>query len=475
MRAEVTGEQGAGGSGARVRGWGAALLVLVILGVAGCEREESAQPASEPAGAAADDTAAEHAIKHTNPKYRCPMHPDVIRDEPGQCPICGMTLVKFEPEPAGQAAAPSTAPGADAKPIYYRHPHDPNRTSPVPRQDEMGMDYVPVYADAAGPEIRISPAVVNNLGVRTEAARREALARRAETVGYVSFDERRVQQVRPRAEGWVEGLSVRAMGETVKAGQLLFTLYSPMLESAQQEYLDALKIGNADLIAASGERLHALGLDAGTASRLSRAGRASGRVPFHAPISGVITELEAKEGAMVTPDMVAMTITELGSLWVTAEVPESQAGWVSPGTTAELRFPSLPGEQVTGRVEYVYPELNMETRTVRARITLDDAPAAIRPNMLASVSLVGAAGKEGVTIPRSALIRSGTEERVVIALGDGRFVPRRVVAGAESGDRVVIRDGVAEGERVVVAGQFLLDSEANLRAGLERLTSEAKP
>jgi Cu(I)/Ag(I) efflux system membrane fusion protein len=383
-----------------------------------------------------------------------------------------MDLVKVGPERAGAADTPA-ATGTDATPLYYRHPHDPNRTSPVPRQDEMGMDYVPVYADAAGPEVRISPAVVNNLGVRTEAARRTPLERRAETVGYVSYDERRIQQVRPRAEGWIEGLSVRAMGETVEAGQRLFTLYSPMLESAQQEYLDALEIGNADLIEASRERLRALGLDAGTAARLAKGGRAAGRVPFHAPIAGVITELEAKEGAMVTPDMIAMTITELDSLWVIAEVPESQAGWVAPGTTAELRFPSLPGDSVRGHVEYVYPELNMETRTVRARITLEDAPAAIRPNMLATVSLVGEVAGDAVTIPRSALIRSGTEDRVVIALEEGRFVPRRVVAGPESGDRVVIRDGLAEDERVVVAGQFLLDSEANLRAGLERLKSEA--
>ena len=474
MSRSVISEQGVGGSGARARAWGAALLILLALSVSGCEREKAAQPASEPASAAANDSAAEHALKHTNPKYRCPMHPDIVRDAPGQCPICGMTLVKFEPETTEESKPAAGAPAAGAKPIYYRHPHDPNRTSPVPRQDEMGMDYVPVFADAAGPEIRISPAVVNNLGVRTEVAQRGAIERRAQTVGYVSFDERRVQQVRPRAEGWIEGLAVRAMGETVKAGQLLFTLYSPMLESAQQEYLDALKIGNRDLIEASRDRLRALGLDAGTVSRLDKGGRV-GRVPFHAPISGVITALEAKEGSMVTPEMVVMTITELGSLWVIAEVPESQAGWVSPGTAAELRFPSLPGEPVAGHVEYVYPELNMETRTVRARITLDGAPAAIRPNMLASVSLVGAASAEGVTIPRSALIRSGTEERVIIALGEGRFVPRRVVAGAESGDRVVIRDGIAEGERVVVAGQFLLDSEANLRAGLERLTSEAKP
>lgn len=467
---KVNSEQGIGDRGASAR-WVLPLLALVALIIAGCAKDPEVPKATEPASAAADDSAVEHALKHTDPQYRCPMHPEVVRDAPGECPICGMDLVKVEPEPDGSADKPA-ATGTDASPLYYRHPHDPNRTSPVPKQDEMGMEYVPVFADAAGPEVRISPAVVNNLGVRTEVAERTPLERRAETVGYVSFDERRVQQVRPRAEGWIEGLSVRAMGETVKAGQLLFTLYSPMLESAQQEYLDALRIGNADLIEASRERLRALGLDSGTASRLAKGGRAAGRVAFHAPIAGVVTEFEAKEGAMVTPDMVAMTITELGSLWVIAEVPESQAGWVAPGTSAELRFPSLPGESVRGRVEYVYPELNMETRTVRARITLEEAPVAIRPNMLASVSLVGEIAGDAVTVPRSALIRTGTENRVVIAVGGGRFVPRRVTAGAESGDRVVIRDGLAEGERVVVAGQFLLDSEANLRAGLERLTSE---
>jgi Cu(I)/Ag(I) efflux system membrane fusion protein len=289
----------------------------------------------------------------------------------------------------------------------------------------------------------------------------------------VSFDERKVQQVRPRAEGWVESLSVRSMGETVRAGQLLFTLFSPMLESAQQEYLDALKIGNRDLIDASRQRLGALGLDSGTAGRISKAGRASGRVPYFAPISGVVTELELKEGSMITPEMVAMTITGTGSLWVIAEVPEAQAAWIVAGTAAEMRFPSLPGEPVTGQVEYVYPELDMETRTLRARITLDAPSVAVRPNMLASVSLIGANGPDAVSIPRSALIRSGTEERVVVALGDGRFAPRRVVAGAESGERVVIREGLAAGENVVVAGQFLLDSEANLRAGLGRLGEES--
>jgi len=329
-----------------------------------------------------------------------------------------------------------------------------------------------VYADAAGPEVRISPAVVNNLGVRTATAEMAAPERRAATVGYVSFDERRMQQVQPRAEGWIEGLAVRAVGETVEKGQLLFTLYSPMLESAQQEYLDAERIGNRDLVDASRERLRALGLDAGAAERLARAGRATGRVPFHAPIGGVVTELAVREGAMVSPNMMVLTITGLGSLWVIAQVPESQAGWVRAGTAAEITLPSLPGERLTGRVDYVYPELDMDTRTVRARIVLDGAGSGLRPNMLANVALVGEAGAPAVMIPRNALIRSGGEERVVVALGEGRFVPRRVVAGAESGDRVVIREGLAEGERVVVAGQFLIDSEANLRGGLGRFGEE---
>jgi Cu(I)/Ag(I) efflux system membrane fusion protein len=261
------------------------------------------------------------------------------------------------------------------------------------------------------------------------------------------------------------------MGETVRKGQLLFTLYSPMLESAQQEYLDALKIGNEELIDASRDRLRALGLDAGTASRLAKSGRAAGRVAFHAPISGVVTELEAREGAMVSPDMVAMTITELGSLWVIAEVPEVQAGWLKRGTHAMVRFSSIPGETTHGSVDYVYPELNMETRTLRARITLADPPAGVKPNMLANVELLGDQGEAVLNIPRSALIRGGAQDRVVVALGDGRFTSRKVVPGRESGDRVTILEGLQEGERVVTSAQFLLDSEANLDAGLERLDS----
>jgi Cu(I)/Ag(I) efflux system membrane fusion protein len=369
-------------------------------------------------------------------------------------------------EPAGQTTQ-------ERKPAYYRNPMDPSRTSPVPMKDEMGMDYVPVYLEDSGTEVRVSPAVMNNLGVRVTAATRGPLPQTADTVGYVSYDERRVRQVRPRAEGWVESLAVRVPGEQVRAGGTLFTLYSPALETAQQEYLDALRIGNRDLIEASRERLTALGLEPGTADRLAKAGRVSGRVTYTSPIGGVLTELGVREGSMVTPDTVAATITGLGSLWVMAEVPEAQAGWIVAGTSARLEFPSLPGRVVAGHVEYVYPELDRETRTLRARIVLDDAPAAVRPNMLSTVTLVGTPGPEVVSVPRSALIRTGSGDRVVIALGEGRFAPRPVVAGAESGDRIAITEGLAAGEQVVVAGQFLIDSEANLRAALGRLDAGA--
>lgn len=401
---------------------GATLALVLALGlVAGCGQRPGAGPgerASEPVAAAADDTAAEHALKHVDPLYRCPMHPEVVSDEPGSCPICGMQLVLVPP--AGEAVV---APGTAAE---------------------------------AG--VTLPATVVQRLGVRTEAAQRGELRRELETVGYVAFDERRIREVRTRATGWVEGLAVRATGETVKAGQPLFTLYSPTLAAAQQEYRDAQAIGNQDLIEASRERLRSLGVGTGSGS---------GRTTYVAPVAGIVTELGVREGAEVTPAMAALTIVESDQLWVFADLPESLAALAGVGTPAQLRFAYAPGKALAGTVDHVYPEADPQTRTVRLRITLAP-PAGLRPNMLAEVSLAGAVIADTVHVSRSAVIRDGREERVVVALGEGRFAARKVITGVESGERIAVLEGLREGEQVVVAGQFMIDSEASLRSALDR-------
>ncbi len=399
----------------------ATLGLLLALGLVAACGQQASDEASEPAVAAADDTAAEHALKHTDPLYRCPMHPEVVRDEPGTCPICGMQLVLVPPDDDSVAA--SAAP------------------------------------EDAG--VKLSAAVVQRLGVRTEAAQRGELRRELETVGYVAFDERRIREVRTRAAGWVEGLAVRATGETVKAGQPLFTLYSPTLAAAQQEYRDAQAIGNEELIEASRERLRSLGVGAGSGS---------GRTTYVAPVAGIVTELGVREGAEVTPAMAAVTIVESDQLWVFADLPESLAGLAGVGTPAQLRFAYSPGKSLAGTVDYVYPEIDPQTRTVRLRITLVPPPG-LRPNMLAEVSLAGAVMADVVHVPRSAVIRDGREERVVVALGEGRFASRKVVTGVESGERIAVLEGLRAGESVVVAGQFMIDSESSLRSALDRFAT----
>jgi Cu(I)/Ag(I) efflux system membrane fusion protein len=370
------------------------------------------------------------------------------------------------PTPAASQAA------AERKPVYYRHPHNPAITSPVPRKDEMGMDFVPVYADAGPDGVALSSTAVNNLGVRTAVVKSGQLPDVFEAVGVVAYDERGLVQVRVRTEGYVESLAVRAAGERVARGQPLFAVYSPRLAAAQQEFAYARELGDETLLSASVSRLRALGLGAADIERLRAGGEPAARVTVTAPISGVVSELGIREGAMVTPDMMALTLVATDRVWIVAEIPEAQAGLVRAGTAATVTFASRPGESSAARVLEVLPELNPGTRTLRARLELANAGNGLKNGMLARVRLEGGHAKEAVLVPREAVIRTGRADRVIVARGGGRFEPRDVTVGRESDDELEILAGLAAGEVVVTSGQFMIDSESQVRSSLDRYKAD---
>lgn len=382
---------------------------------------------------------------------------------------CCVALVACDGERAADLQNRTDDWAEEREVLYYRHPHNPAITSDVPKKDEMGMDYVPIYDDDSGSEVRISPAVENNLGVRTAQAERGTLWKRIDTVGYVTYDEGRVWHLHTRADGWIERLHLRSVGERVSRGQVLFELYSPELATAQQEYLQALARGSEALTRASEERLRSLGISSEAISALKRTRKPRSRIEFKAIADAVVTRLDVREGMYVTPALAVVSLADLSSVWVLAEVFERQAEWITPGRPAEVRVSAHPARTWEGEVEFIYPALDPQTRTLQVRLRFDNPGEVLKPNMFADVALFGGPERDVVHIPREALIRDGREERVILSLGDGRYQARRVVAGLESGDRVEIKAGLEQSDWVVISGQFLIDSEASLKASLGRM------
>ena len=362
--------------------------------------------------------------------------------------------------------------------LYWYAPMDPNFRSENPGKSPMGMDLVPKYAgevDGQPGVVAIDPTMVNNLGVRTALAERSSLSRLIDTVGYVSYDEDTMHHIHTRVDGWIEKLVTNASGDPVAKGQLLFELYSPTLVSAQEEYLAALRSSNSVLRNASRNRLVALGVTSTEIRRLDKERSVRQRIPVYAMADGVVANLGVRHGMFVTPSIEVMSIASLDTIWVLAEVFERQAAWVKPGQPATVNLDYLPGETLQGTVDYVYPELDPKTRTLTVRLRFDNEELSLRPNMFARVSIQGEGVGEVVHVPREALIRGGSVNRVVVDLGNGRFRSRAVTIGIESGDRIEIREGLSVGERVVTSAQFLIDSESNIGAALDRFDdSEAR-
>ena len=371
---------------------------------------------------------------------------------------------------SGDAAASASK---EKEVLYWVAPMDANYRRDKPGKSPMGMDLVPVYASDSETDdetiVKINPGVEQNLGVRTQAAQVRSLFRRVEATGFIGFDESRVSQISMRTEGWVERLLVETEGERVDRGQLLFEFYSPQLVNAQKEYIQARRRNEGQLLTAAEAKLLALGMVKPDIERLSKSGKVSNTIQVLAPRDGIVINLNAREGMFIKPATEVMSLVDLSSVWLQAEVFESQVDWVARGQSAEARLNYMPGEVFSGRVDYVYPVLNPSTRTLQVRLRFNNPDGRLKPNMYARVTVYGKTRPSVLSIPREALIRGPETDRVVVALGDGKYQVREIMRGIESGDWVEIITGLEKGDEVVTSAQFLIDSEASLNGSILRL------
>lgn len=414
----------------------------------------------------------------TKTQYTCGMHPFVIQDEPGTCPICGMKLTPMKPEGATQAGA------AERKVKHWVSPMDPTYVRDEPGKDPMGHDLVAVYEAGEGGSIRIDPVTTQNMGVRTEAVSRQNLARSIRTVGLVTYDEPRQYSVNSKIEGWIERLFVNQEGQPVKKGQPLLELYSPELVAAQQEYLLALqnskKLAQSPfpdiaesakrLLEASRTRLSYWDISGKQIAALEQSGQVRKTLTLYSPQSGVVTMKKVIEGMRVMAGEELIQISDLSKVWVNAEIYEYELPWVKVGQMARVELPFGQDKVLEGKITYIYPYLQNETRTVKARIEFANPGLELKPEMYANVLIETEPVANALTIPENAILKSGKDQTVFVALGEGKFDPRKVKTGVTNDQGMVqILSGLEEGDLVVTSAQFMLDSESKLREAIQKM------
>ena len=381
-----------------------------------------------------DKTAVEHAIEHVNPKYVCPMHPKIVRDTEASCPICGMDLVAQKQK----------------------------------RNKENSIS-VTLTAD-----------VIQKLGVKTETVEKGRLWKYIKTVGYITYDERRVKTIEAPADGWVENLAVRRAGLQVKKGQLLMELYAPEFLKVQKEFIEAQKKDKSGTLKKYGQRqesvdsrdeLRYMGISDSLANEIARTGRVHHRIPIYTKQHGSVIRHEVHKHQYVWEGDPMFTIADLSSVWIEANIYEHQLDWITRKQTAEVTVQALPGKKWRGLVTYIYPELDPQTRSLKVRIRVSNFDSQLKPNMFARVEIFGGKKPDVLKVSRQAVIVTGERESVILGKGNGQFQPVDVVTGMRSRGQVEILSGLAEGDNVVVSGQFLIDSEANLQSSFNRMSS----
>lgn len=445
----------------------------------------------------AGDSAAAHVAK-----YHCPMHPTVVSDKPGDCPICGMKLVPFEPAkpepvaPAGQAA-PAAAAGGGRRIAFYRSPMDPAVRSDKPAKDSMGMDFLPVYEDevagagsgvAGRATVTLTPERRRLLDVRSEEVRVARIEKTVRAVGRVTTDERRTAHIHAKFEGYVERLYVDFTGMAVKKGDPLLSIYSPDLVATQQEYLLALRAqrqlaqsqvpavvqGSTDLLEAARERLRLWDISPSDIAEIERTGTVRRDLDLHAEVNGFVVVKNVVQGMRIMPTDTLFEIADLSRVWVMADVYDSDISAVRVGSMADITVSSLPGRHWGGAVTFIAPTLDEKTRTIKVRIEVDNQSGALKPDMFGDVLLSTFSGT-GLVVPDSAVIDTGERTIVFLDRPDGRVEPRQVQLGLRLPDGYQVLSGLAKGDRVVTAANFLLDSESSLKAALSAITAAPAP
>ena len=410
--------------------------------------------------------------------YTCSMHPSVIKNEPGNCPLCGMKLVQIKN--SGSSASTSE----ENKIAYWKAPMNPTEIYEKPGKSAMGMDLVPVYENevSGGVQISIDPVTVQNMGVRTAIVITSSLDHTIRTFGHITYDETKIYKINPRYSGWVEKLHVNVKGQMVKKGAILFTVYSPELVTAEEEYLEAFrnykKSGtdfNKKFLDVVKRRLLNYGISQKEIKHIESANQAKNTITIRSPFTGVVTEKNIVEGGYFKAGTDVFAVSDLSKIWVEAHIYEYELSRIKKGFTAEMTLPYLPGKVFAGKVKYIYPYLQKQTRDIVVLIEFENEDLSLKPDMYADVKIKTTADKDGLIIPSESIIRSGEKNIVFVTKGNGKFIPRNVSPGITlDNGNVHIITGLAPGEIIVTSGQFLLDSESKLKEAVAKMLEAKK-
>lgn len=399
--------------------------------------------------------------------YTCGMHPQVVQDHPGDCPICGM---KLQPVRKQSAASPTGNTGA-RKVKYYKSTMMLGEISQTPRKDSMGMDMVLVYeGEDETSTISVDPVTVQKMGVRTGVVTRGPLQRVIRTVGAIDYNETALADVTTKFRGWIEKLYVDATGKQVKKGEPLFDIYSPDLYSAQNEYVLALNQGAGGMKASARLKLNLYDISDDQIAELEKTRQPQKTLRVNAPMDGIVVEKMAVQGQMVEAGMKLYRLANLDIVWIQSQVYEQDLAFLKVGQEAEVSLSYLPDRKFRGRVTYIYPTVDEKTRTARVRMEFHNPGYFLKPGMFATIGLRAELSPSTLLVPDSAVLRSGEKNTVFVALEGGKFEPRTVTLGPRSDDNTYeVLSGLNEGERVVTSGQFMLDSESQLREAIQKM------